>query len=89
GYRNMREIIEQHMHLIENAKKAYAACGEEAVISPIRGGTDGATLSVNGLPCPNIGTGGHNCHGRYEYITAEGLDKMTEVILELVKIYSE
>ena len=88
SYRNMREIIEKHMHLIDSARKAYAACGAEACITPIRGGTDGATLSLNGLPCPNLGTGGHNFHGRYEFIAAESLDRMVEVLLELVKIYS-
>ncbi len=89
SYRNMREIIEENIHLIDNAKKAYAACGEQALISPIRGGTDGATLSYHGLPCPNLGTGGHNFHGRYEFITAEGIDRMVEVGLELIRIYAQ
>ena len=88
-YRNMAEIISGCMHLIENAEKACRRAGVEPLILPIRGGTDGAQLSFKGLPCPNLGTGGHGYHGPYEHITAEGMDAACEVALELVKIYAE
>lgn len=88
-YRNMAEIISGCMHLIENAEKACRRAGVEPLILPIRGGTDGAQLSFKGLPCPNLGTGGHGYHGPYEHITAEGMDAACKVALELVKIYAE
>lgn len=89
SYRNMREKIEPHMHLINNAREAFAQCGVEAITSPIRGGTDGARLSYMGLPCPNLSTGGHNFHGRFEYVPVESMDKMTEMLVNLVKIYAK
>ncbi|MGF7009644.1 tripeptide aminopeptidase [Lachnospiraceae bacterium PF1-21] len=85
-YRNMAEIIEGCMQLIENAKTAAEKVGIEPLVRPIRGGTDGATLSFMGLPCPNLGTGGHAYHGPLEHITVEGMDLATEMALELVKI---
>jgi tripeptide aminopeptidase len=88
SYRNMKEMVEPHMHLIDNAKEAFAQCGVEAQTVPIRGGTDGARLSYMGLPCPNLSTGGHNFHGRFEYIPVESMDKMTEVLVNIVKIYA-
>ena len=88
SYRNMKEKIEPHMHLIDNARKAFAQCGVEAQTVPIRGGTDGARLSYMGLPCPNLSTGGHNFHGRFEYIPVESMDKMTETLVNIVKIYA-
>ena len=89
-YRNMAEIIKDgNMHLIENAKKACLAADVTPLILPIRGGTDGARLSFMGLPCPNLGTGGHGYHGPFEHITAEGMDKSVEVMIELVKLYAE
>ncbi|WP_297136955.1 peptidase T [Terrisporobacter sp.] len=89
AYRNMKEKIEQCMHLVENAKKAIEAVGLEPKISPIRGGTDGAQLSFKGLPCPNLGTGGAAYHGALEHISVEGMDKVTQIAIELVKIYAE
>ena len=89
SYRNMKEKIEPCMHLVENAKKATEAVGLEAKISPIRGGTDGAQLSFKGLPCPNLGTGGAAYHGALEHISAEGMDKVTQIAIELVKIYAK
>ena len=89
SYYNMKEMIEPHMHLVENAKTAYKACGVKPLISPIRGGTDGARLSFMGLPCPNLGTGDHNCHGRYEYVCVEEMEKMVEVIEKIIEIYAE
>ena len=89
-YRNMAEIIKDgNMHLIEKAKKACLAADVTPLILPIRGGTDGARLSFMGLPCPNLGTGGHGYHGPFEHITAEGMDKSVEVMIELVKLYAE
>lgn len=87
-YRNMAEIIAGSMHLIENAEQACRNVGIEPLILPIRGGTDGAQLSFKGLPCPNLGTGGHGYHGPYEHITAEGMEAACNVAIELVKIYS-
>ena len=89
GYRNMEEKIRPVYHLIENAVRACEKVGVEPHIQPIRGGTDGATLSFMGLPCPNLGTGGYAFHGPFEHITAEGMDKTLAIILELVKIYRE
>ena len=83
SYYNMREIIEQHMQLIENAKAAMEETGVEPVVVPIRGGTDGARLSYMGLPCPNLCTGGHNFHGRFEYICADSMEKIVEILLKL------
>ena len=83
SYYNMREVIEQHMHLIEDAKKAMAEIGIEPCVIPIRGGTDGARLSFMGLPCPNLCTGGHNFHGRFEYICVESMEKVTELLIKL------
>ena len=88
SYYNMREMVEKHMHLIKNAKTAYMECSVEPIIQPIRGGTDGARLSFMGLPCPNLGTGDHNCHGRYEYVCVESMKKMTEVIIRIIGIYA-
>lgn len=89
SYYNMKEIIENNFHLVENAKKAMLAVGVDPIIVPIRGGTDGARLSFEGLPCPNLSTGGHNFHGRKEFIPVESMEKMVEVILKLIEIYSE
>ena len=88
SYRNMREIVEQYPTLIDNAVKAYEKFGIEPVISPIRGGTDGATMSYHGVPCPNIGTGDRNCHGRYEYVVAEEMEQMVSVLLEITALFA-
>ena len=88
-YKNMSEIIAGCMHLIENAKQACVNANVAPQILPIRGGTDGCQLSFKGLPCPNLGTGGHAYHGPYEHITVEGMDQATDIVLELVKIYAE
>lgn len=88
-YRNMAEKIQPCFHLIENAQEAARRAGIQSQVLPVRGGTDGARLSYMGLPCPNLGTGGYACHGPYEHVTAEGMDQTVELLLELVKIYSE
>ena len=87
-YRNMAEIIATCMHLIDNAKKAGENADVTPLVLPIRGGTDGCQLSFKGLPCPNLGTGGHAYHGPYEHITVEGMDKSVDVVTELVKLYA-
>lgn len=84
-YYNMKAQIEPHMYLIHRAKAAFRKAGVEPREVPIRGGTDGARLSYEGLPCPNLSTGGLNFHGRQEYIPAESLEKMVEVLLNLVQ----
>ena len=86
SYYNMREIIEEHMGLIENAKAAMEESGVTPCVIPIRGGTDGARLSYMGLPCPNLCTGGHNFHGRFEYICADSMEKIVEILKGLVKM---
>lgn len=88
-YFNMRKQVEPHYHIVEKAVKAMEMAGITPLIKPIRGGTDGARLSFMGLPCPNIFAGGHNFHGRYEYIPLESMVKATEVILNVIKLYSE
>jgi tripeptide aminopeptidase len=85
-YYNMREKIEPVMHIVELAQKAYQACGVTPKIKPIRGGTDGSRLSYMGLPCPNIFTGGHNYHSRYEYIPVSSMEKAVEVILKIAEL---
>ena len=87
SYFNMLEKIQPHFHLVENASKAIRAAGLEPIETPVRGGTDGATLSYMGLPCPNLGTGGFNFHGPCECITAEKMDQCTEILLNLVDLY--
>ena len=89
SYRNMVEQIKSHFHLIENARKAIRAAGLEPVEAPVRGGTDGATLSYKGLPCPNLGTGGFNFHGPFECITVEKMDQATEVLVNLAELYKD
>ncbi len=84
NYRNMKEMILPHMHVINNMVSAMRQCGVEPKITAIRGGTDGARLSYMGLPCPNICTGGGNFHGRFEYACAEDMEKTSEIIKTLV-----
>jgi tripeptide aminopeptidase len=88
-YFNMRKQVEPHYHIVKKAVKAMEMAGITALIKPIRGGTDGARLSFMGLPCPNIFAGGHNFHGRYEYIPLESMVKASEVIINIVKLYSQ
>ena len=87
-YYNMREKVEPHYHIIEKAVRAMEMAGVKARIQPIRGGTDGARLSFMGLPCPNIFAGGHNFHGKLEFVPVESMEKAVEVIKNLVALYS-
>ncbi|MCP5454696.1 MAG: peptidase T [Thermotogae bacterium] len=89
SYYNMKEIIEKNMEIVETAKKAMEKAGVKPLIKAIRGGTDGARLSFMGLPCPNIFTGGHNFHGRYEYLPVESAKKAVDVIVQIVKEISD
>lgn len=88
-YKNMKTMIEPHMYLVDNAKRAMEKAGVIPVIKPIRGGTDGAQLSYMGLPCPNLFTGGENYHGRYEFISIQSMEKAVEVLKNVISIYAE
>ena len=87
-YKNMAEHDKPCIHLIDNAIDAMKSLNVIPVIEPIRGGTDGATLSYMGLPCPNLGTGGFAFHGEYEHITVEGMEIATNIIIEILKRYA-
>ncbi len=85
-YYNMGEIVNEQYEIIELAKTAIENCDVKVDISPIRGGTDGSKLSFKGLPCPNIFTGGHNFHGRFEYVVVESMQKATQAIIEIIRL---
>ena len=87
SYYNMRQQIEPHYFLIENVLKVYEKLDIEPKIQPIRGGTDGSRLFFMGLPCPNLGTGGHNFHGHFEYVCVQSMEKCVQVLIELVKTF--
>ena len=88
-YRNMKEQILPHMEVVDIAKKAMLDAGITPRVKPIRGGTDGANLSYMGLPCPNLFAGGLNFHGRLEYVPLESMEKASEVIVNIIKLYAE
>ena len=88
-YYNMRKEVEPHYHIVEKAKLAMEMEGIVPNIKPIRGGTDGANLSFMGLPCPNIFAGGHNFHGKMEFIPLESMEKASKVILNIISLYAE
>ena len=88
-YFNMREKIEPVMHIVDIAQKAMEQAGIKPLIKPIRGGTDGSQLSFKGLPCPNIFAGGHNFHGRFEYVPVESIQKAIEVIINIAQLVGE
>ena len=88
-YYNMRQEVEPHFFIVEKAIKAMEMAGIKPKVQPIRGGTDGANLSFMGLPCPNIFAGGHNFHGKLEYVPLEGMEKASEVILNIIKLFTE
>lgn len=89
AYHNMKEVLLEHPDAVNTARKAMHALGLKAVSDPVRGGTDGAELSLRGLPCPNLGTGDRNCHGRYEYVIVEELHKSSELIRKIVELITE
>jgi tripeptide aminopeptidase len=87
-YFNMREMVEPVYHVVATAQQAMEQLGIVPKVVPIRGGTDGARLSYMGLPCPNIFAGGHNFHGKYEYVPLESMVKASEVILKIIELYT-
>jgi len=88
-YFNMREKIEPVMHIVSIAEEAMKKAGVKPIIKPIRGGTDGSQLSFMGLPCPNIFAGGHNFHGRFEYVPVESMQKAIEVIVNIAQLVAK
>ncbi|MBQ8080326.1 MAG: peptidase T [Clostridia bacterium] len=84
-YENMRSVIERNMHVVTRAQEAARRAGLTPVSVPVRGGTDGARLSFMGLPCPNLGTGGGNYHGTFEYVSVDGMKQVVEVLKEIVR----
>lgn len=88
-YYNMREQVEPYYFIVETAVKAMEMAGVKPKIQPIRGGTDGANLSFKGLPCPNIFAGGMNFHGKMEFAPLENIEKASEVVLNIIKLYAE
>jgi tripeptide aminopeptidase len=88
-YQNMKEKIQPVIHIVDKASKAMEAVGVTPQIRPIRGGTDGARLSFMGLPTPNLFTGGHNFHGKYEFIPTFAMEKSVEVILKIIELFTK
>lgn len=88
-YYNMREKLEDKMHIVENAIKAMEACDIRPKVQPIRGGTDGAQLSFRGLPCPNLFAGGVNFHGPYEFVPVQSMEKAMRTIVEICKLAAQ
>lgn len=88
-YYNMRKVVEPHYHIVEIARKAMEMEGIVPDVKPIRGGTDGANLSFMGLPCPNIFAGGHNFHGKMEFVPLESMEKASKVILNILTLFAE
>jgi len=87
SYSNMAEYIKPHMHLIDNACDAITESGGQVIMNPIRGGTDGVRLSKMGLPCPNLGTGSENHHGRFEFASVEAMDRCVDTIIKIIEKY--
>ena len=85
-YYNMREKVEPVKHIVDLAFEAMELAGVTPKVKPIRGGTDGAQLSFKGLPCPNLFTGGHNFHGRYEFIPVQSMEKAVETVINIIKL---
>ena len=89
SYYNMKEkILPENAHLIEHAVKAMEMASVTPKISPIRGGTDGARLSFMGLPCPNLCTGGQNCHGKFEYACIESMETTVQILINILSLYA-
>jgi len=88
-YFNMREKVEPVIHIVDIVEQAMNKLGIKPLIKAIRGGTDGSQLSYMGLPCPNIFAGGHNFHGRYEYVTVESMQKAQDVIVKVAELTAE
>ena len=89
SYYNMLSKIKPHMHLVENAKKAMEEAGVTPLVQPIRGGTDGCVISFRGIPCPNLFTGAHNYHSRFEYVSAQEMALSAETLIRIMNRYAE
>ena len=89
SYRNMREVLEAHPHVVAGAREAIERVGLTVRAKPIRGGTDGARLSLMGLPTPNLFAGEHNFHSRLEWVSAQDMDKAVAVIVEICRVWEE
>ncbi len=89
SYYNMLEMIEPHMYMIDMAKEALEEMGVAPICKPSRGGTDGSRLSYMGLPCPNLCAGGNNIHGRYEFVSVQAMEKITDLLIAIVKKFEE
>ena len=85
----MREMIEPVMHIVDLASQAMKEVGIVPIVKPVRGGTDGAQLSFMGLPCPNIFAGGHNFHGRYEFVPIQSMEKARDVVIQIARLAAE
>ena len=85
-YYNMREMVEPVMHVVDLAFEAMEAVGVKPNVKPIRGGTDGSRLSYMGLPCPNIFAGGHNFHGRFEFVPVQSMEKAMMVVVKIAEL---
>lgn len=85
SYYNMREIINEHMDIVDRVFAAMKVLDIKPEVDPIRGGTDGARLSFMGVPCPNLGTGGHNFHGKHEFVCVQSMERTVELLIEIVK----
>ena len=85
SYYNMKEVLLDKMYVVDRATAAMERLGMEAHSVPIRGGTDGARLSFMGLPCPNLPTGGGNFHSRYEYVSVDAMERIVDLVIEIVK----
>ena len=88
-YYNMREMVEPVMHVVDLAFEAMEAVGVKPNVKPIRGGTDGSRLSYMGLPCPNIFAGGHNFHGRFEYVPVQSMEKAMMVVVKIAELLAK
>ena len=90
SYYNMAEKILPHMFLLDIAAEAFKELGiDTPVVTPVRGGTDGARLSYRGLPCPNLCTGGHNYHGKYEFICIQSMEKTVELLIKIAQKFKD
>lgn len=85
----MREMVEPVMHIVDLASQAMKEVGIVPIVKPVRGGTDGAQLSFMGLPCPNIFAGGHNFHGRYEFVPIQSMEKARDVVIQIARLAAE
>ena len=89
SYYNMKEKIENNLFVVERARDAMLSLGIQPIVVPIRGGTDGARLSFMGLPCPNLCTGGENFHSRFEFVSLEAMDSVTDLVVRIAELVAK